>query len=97
MVLQVDDFFAGEIAESFGILGRFGTNGCRILENTLIAREKDLCFFVFSKQGITSIEVTHHLREHGYEAHNLGKTEKWLILLKRKIEDLSILRECGIV
>ena len=35
VALQVDDFFAGEIAESFDILGQFGTNGCRILERHL--------------------------------------------------------------
>ena len=70
---------------------------CESIENRVKAREKALCFFVFSEQGITSIEVTQHLREHGYEAYNLGKTENRLALLKRKVEELSILRECGIV
>lgn len=70
---------------------------CESIENRVKTREKDLCFFVFSEQGITSIEVTQHLREYGYEAYNLGKTENRLALLKQKIEELSILRECGIV
>lgn len=70
---------------------------CESIENSVKDWEADLCFFVFSEQGITSIEVTQYLKEHGYEAYNLGKTENRLVLLKRKIEELSILRECGIV
>ena len=30
------DIFAGEIAESFDILGQFNANGCRILEKALV-------------------------------------------------------------
>ena len=36
MALQVDDICAGEIAESFDILGQFSANGCRILEKALV-------------------------------------------------------------
>ena len=36
MALQVDDIFAGEIAEAFDILGQFGANGCRVLEKALV-------------------------------------------------------------
>ena len=32
----MDDIFAGEIAESFDILGQFNANGCRILEKALV-------------------------------------------------------------
>ena len=36
VALQVDDFFAGEIAESFDILGEFGAYGRRVLEKALV-------------------------------------------------------------
>ncbi len=34
VALQVDDLFASKIAESFDILGKFVTNGRRILEKS---------------------------------------------------------------
>ena len=36
VALQVDDIFAGEIAESFDILGEFGAYGGRVLEKVLV-------------------------------------------------------------
>ena len=36
VALQVDDIFAGEIAETFDILGQFGANGCWVLEKALV-------------------------------------------------------------
>ena len=36
VALQVDNIFAGEIAESFDILGQFRANGRRVLEKALV-------------------------------------------------------------
>ena len=54
-------------------------------------------FIVVSEYGISSIEVTKVLQESGYIAHNLGKIENRVIPLKKKIEELRLLRESGLL
>lgn len=54
-------------------------------------------FIVVSEYGISSIEVTKVLQESGFIAHNLGKIENRVIPLKKKIEELLLLRESGLV
>lgn len=54
-------------------------------------------FIVVSEYGISSIEVTKVLQESGFIAHNLGKIENRVIPLKKKIEELRLLRESGLL
>ena len=54
-------------------------------------------FIVVSEYGISSIEVTKAIQESGFIAHNLGKIENRVIPLKKKIEELRLLRESGLL
>lgn len=54
-------------------------------------------FIVVSEYGISSIEVTRAIQESGFMAHNLGKIENRVIPLKKKIEELRLLRESGLL
>lgn len=53
-------------------------------------------FIVISEYGISSIEVTKTIQEFGFIAHDLGKIENRVIPLKKKIEELRLLREAGL-
>lgn len=68
----------------------------RLLPRYLDAREYPQ-FIVVSEYGISSIEVTKAIQESGFIAHNLGKIENRVIPLKKKIEELRLLRESGLL
>lgn len=68
----------------------------RLLSCYLDAGERPQ-FIVVSEYGISSIEVTKTIQEFGFIAHNLGKIENRVIPLKKKIEELRLLRESGIL
>ena len=68
----------------------------RLLSCYLDAGERPQ-FIVVSEYGISSIEVTRAIQESGFIAHNLGKIENRVIPLKKKIEELLLLREAGLV
>ena len=73
----------------------------QLVQSRLLSRYQDAGeypqFFVVSEYGISSIEVTKVLQESGFIAHNLGKIENRVIPLKKKIEELLLLRESGLV
>ena len=73
----------------------------QLVQSRLLSRCQDAGehpqFFVVSEYGISSIEVTKVLQESGFVAHNLGKIENRVIPLKKKIEELRLLRESGLV
>ena len=68
----------------------------RLLPRYLDGREFPQ-FIVVSEYGISSIEVTKAIQESGFIAHNLGKIENRVIPLKKKIEELRLLRESGLL
>lgn len=68
----------------------------RLLSCYLDAGERPQ-FIVVSEYGISSIEVTRAIQESGFTAHNLGKIENRVIPLKKKIEELRLLRESGLL
>lgn len=68
----------------------------RLLSCYLDAGERPQ-FIVVSEYGISSIEVTRAIQESGFIAHNLGKIENRVIPLKKKIEELRLLREAGLL
>ena len=67
----------------------------RLLSCYLDAEERPQ-FVVVSEYGISSIEVTKTIQEFGFIAHDLGKIENRVIPLKKKIEELRLLREAGL-
>lgn len=73
----------------------------QLVQSRLLSRCQDAGehpqFFVVSEYGISSIEVTKVLQESGFVAHNLGKIENRVIPLKKKIEELQLLRESGLL
>lgn len=73
----------------------------QLVQSRLLSRCQDAGehpqFFVVSEYGISSIEVTKVLQESGFVAHNLWKIENRVIPLKKKIEELRLLRESGLV
>lgn len=73
----------------------------QLVQSRLLSRCQDAGehpqFFVVSEYGISSIEVTKVLQESGFVAHNLGKIENRVIPLNKKIEELRLLRESGLV
>jgi hypothetical protein len=68
----------------------------RLLSCYLDAGERPQ-FIVVSEYGISSIEVTRAIQESGFIAHNLGKIENRVIPVKKKIEELRLLREAGLL
>lgn len=73
----------------------------QLVQSRLLSRYQDAGeypqFFVVSEYGISSIEVTKAIQESGFVAHNLGKIENRVISLKKKIEELRLLRESGLL
>lgn len=73
----------------------------QLVQSRLLSRYQDAGehpqFFVVSEYGISSIEVTKAIQESGFIAHNLGKIENRVIPLKKKIEELRLLRESGLL
>ena len=73
----------------------------QLVQSRLLPRYQDAGeypqFIVVSEYGISSIEVTKVLQESGFIAHNLGKIENRVIPLKKKIEELRLLRESGLL
>lgn len=73
----------------------------QLVQSRLLSRYQDAGehpqFFVVSEYGISSIEVTKAIQESGFVAHNLGKIENRVIPLKKKIEELRLLRESGLL
>lgn len=81
-----------------------GENKClikQLVQSRLLSRYQDAGehpqFFVVSEYGISSIEVTKAIQESGFVAHNLGKIENREIPLRKKIEELQLLRESGLL
>ena len=68
----------------------------RLLSRYLNAGESPQ-FIVVSEYGISSIEVAKAIQESGFIAHNVGKIENRVIPLKKKIEELRLLRESGLL
>lgn len=68
----------------------------RLLPRYLDAKEYPQ-FIVISEYGISSIEVAKAIQESGFIAHNVGKIENRVIPLKKKIEELRLLRESGLL
>lgn len=68
----------------------------RLLPRYLDAKEYPQ-FIVVSEYGISSIEVAKAIQESGFIAHNVGKIENRVIPLKKKIEELRLLRESGLL
>ena len=69
----------------------------RYVERNFMNSKTLPCVFVVSPYGVTSAEVTKALCECGLNAYNIGKIEGRPVLLKKKIEELSLLRQCGII
>lgn len=73
----------------------------QLVQSRLLSRYQDAGehpqFFVVSEYGISSIEVTKAIQESGFIAHNLGKIENRVIPLKKKTEELRLLRESGLL
>lgn len=73
----------------------------QLVQSRLLSRYQDAGehpqFFVVSEYGISSIEVAKALQELGFVAHDLGKVENRVIPLKKKIEELRLLRESGLL
>lgn len=73
----------------------------QLVQSRLLSRYQDAGehpqFFVVSEYGISSIEVTKAIQELGFVAHDLGKIENRVIPLKKKIEELRLLRESGLL
>lgn len=73
----------------------------QLVQSRLLSRYIDAgeCpqFIVVSEYGISSIEVTRAIQESGFIAHNLGKIENRVIPLKKKNEELRLLRESGLL
>lgn len=68
----------------------------RLLSRYLNAGESPQ-FIVVSEYGISSIEVAKAIQESGFIAHNVGKIENRVIPLKKKVEELRLLRESGLL
>lgn len=73
----------------------------QLVQSRLLSRYQDAGehpqFFVVSEYGISSIEVAKAIQESGFIAHNVGKIENRVIPLKKKIEELRLLRESGLL
>ena len=73
----------------------------QLVQSRLLSRYQDAGehpqFFVVSEYGISSIEVAKAIQELGFVAHDLGKIENRVIPLKKKIEELRLLRESGLL
>lgn len=57
---------------------------------------KDLVYFVYSRYGLSAIQVTSALQDRGLAAHYIGKTDGRFKELGRAIKEVELLRRCGL-
>ena len=57
---------------------------------------KDLVYFVYSRYGLSAIQVTSALQDRGLAAHYIGKTDGRSKGLGRAIKEVELLRRCGL-
>ena len=57
---------------------------------------KDLVYFVYSRYGLSAIQVTSALQDRGLTAHYIGKTDGRSKELGRAIKEVELLRRCGL-
>ncbi len=101
---SLEDVSVGLVVSEWRGLKTGGENKClikQLVQSRLLSRYQNAGeypqFIVVSEYGISSIEVTKAIQESGFIAHNLGKIENRVIPLKKKIEELRLLRESGIL
>lgn len=101
---SLEDASVGLVASEWRGVKTGGENKClikQLVQSRLLSRYQNAGeypqFIVVSEYGISSIEVTKAIQESGFIAHNLGKIENRVIPLKKKIEELLLLREAGLV
>ena len=101
---SLEDASVGLVASEWRGGKTGGENKClikQLVQSRLLSRYQNAGeypqFIVVSEYGISSIEVTKAIQESGFIAHNLGKIENRVIPLKKKIEELLLLREAGLV
>mgnify|MGYP000898777182 CR=1 FL=1 len=59
-------------------------------------RGQDLVCFIYSRYGISAIQVTDVLRNYGIDAHYIGKIDGRTKELSRTIKEIELLRACGL-
>ena len=101
---SLEDTSVGVVASGWKGVKTDGENKClikQLVQSRLLSRYLNAGeypqFIVVSEYGISSIEVTKAIQESGFIAHNLGKIENRVIPLKKKIEELRLLRESGLL
>lgn len=57
---------------------------------------KDLVCFVYSRYGLSAIQVTSVLRDRGFNAHYIGNVDGQSKELARAIKEVELLRTCGL-
>jgi hypothetical protein len=57
---------------------------------------KDLVYFVYSRYGLSAIQVTSALQDRGLAAHYIGKIDGRSKELGRAIKEVELLRRCGL-
>lgn len=57
---------------------------------------KDLVCFVYSRYGLSAIQVTSVLQNRGFNAHHIGKIDGRSKELARAIKEIELLRACGL-
>ena len=57
---------------------------------------KDLVYFVYSRYGLSAIQVTSVLQNRGFNAHYIGKIDGRSKELARAIKEIELLRACGL-
>ena len=71
----------------------------RLVKNFLQPYEssrKDLVCFVYSRYGLSAVQVTKALQNCGISAHYIGKLDGRTKDLSRTIKEVELLRECGL-
>lgn len=71
----------------------------RLAENFLQAHEssrQDLVCFVYSRYGLSAVQVTKALQSCGISAHYIGKIDGRTKELSRTIKEIELLRACGL-
>lgn len=57
---------------------------------------KDVVYFVYSRYGLSAIQVASVLRTRGFAAHYIGKSDGRSKELARAIKEIELLRACGL-
>ena len=57
---------------------------------------KDIVYFVYSRYGLSAIQVASVLRARGFAAHYIGKSDGRSKELVRAIKEVELLRACGL-